>query len=99
MRLSKHQRVRMSECQSIGGSDCYSVRGSGCQIVKVSDDLTIRLSECLCHGLDGADFLTQITIGTALVLILSHSPSLRDRLLSDDSGLSIVGFRPHDFNS
>jgi hypothetical protein len=38
-----------------------------------------------CHGLDCAYQLLQIIIGTALVLILSHSPSLCVTLLSDDS--------------
>jgi hypothetical protein len=39
----------------------------------------------VCHGLDCADFFMQITIGTASILILSHSPSLRISLLSDDA--------------
>jgi hypothetical protein len=51
-----------------------------------------------CHGLDCTDLFMQIIIGTALVLILSHSPSSRITLLSDDSrtcdGLGSMAF--HD---
>jgi hypothetical protein len=51
-----------------------------------------------CHGLDCADFSLQIIIGTALVLIFSHSPSWRIMLVSDDmrtcDGLGSVAF--HD---
>jgi hypothetical protein len=51
-----------------------------------------------CHGLDCADFSRQTIIGTALVIILSHSPSQRIMIVSDDTrtrdGLGSTAF--HD---